>query len=306
MSRVLVTGATGFIGRGALEPLLARGDEVHAVSSGPAPEWSPDRVIWHRADLLDPTAAVRVISAARPHGLLHFAWYAEPGAFWTSMENLRWVEASLRLLRAFADAGGRRAVVAGTCAEYAWEDWTVCTEDATPLAPATLYGAAKHGLRTIAEAHAREAGYALAWGRIFLVFGPREDRRRLGGAVGAALAAREPARTSSGEQVRDVSYSLDVAEAFVAVLGSDLTGALNVAAGRPVAVRRLAEALGEAAGRPDLVELGALPPRPGDPAALTADVTRLRDEVGWRPRRTLDEAAAETMAWWEAQRAWVA
>ena len=56
-----------------------------------------------------------------PTHLLHLAWYAEPGLFWRSPENLRWVEASLRLLRAFAEHGGQRAVMAGSCAEYAWQ-----------------------------------------------------------------------------------------------------------------------------------------------------------------------------------------
>lgn len=298
MSRVLVTGATGFVGRGALAPLVAAGHEVHAVSTRPAPEWSPGDVVWHQADLLDPAAIDPLVAAARPEGLLHFAWDAEPGAFWTSTDNLRWVEATLRLLRAFAAAGGRRAVLAGTCAEYAWTDETTCVEGVTPLEPATLYGAAKHGLRGVAEAHARQAGYALAWGRIFFVFGPHEDPRRLGGSIGSSLAAGRPARTSPGDQIRDFLYAPELAEAFVALLASDVQGPVNVASGRPIPMRDLITALGDASGRPDLVELGARPANPNEPSSLTADVTRLRDEVGWSPTRTLEKAAAETMRWW--------
>ncbi|MEJ7893314.1 MAG: NAD(P)-dependent oxidoreductase [Solirubrobacteraceae bacterium] len=296
--RVLVTGATGFVGRGALAPLLAAGHEVHAVSSSPPPAWSPSAVTWHRADLL---ASAAVVQEVAPTQLLHFAWDAEPGRFWTSEANLRWLEASLRLLRAFAAAGGERAVLAGTCAEYAWSDATHCVEDATPLAPATLYGAAKHALHVVAAAHARQHGYALAWGRIFFVFGPREDERRLGGSVAAALAAGRAAETSPGEQVRDFLYAPELAEAFVALLGSGVVGAVNVASGRPVALRELICALGEAAGRPELVGLGARPAKASEPASLTADVSRLRDEVGWTPTRSLSEAARETMRWWMAR-----
>jgi nucleoside-diphosphate-sugar epimerase len=303
VSRVLVTGATGFIGRWALAPLLAAGHEVHAVSTRPAPAWSPAGVQWHVADLLAPDAAPDVIAAARPERLLHFAWDAEPGRFWTSMDNLRWVEATLRLLRAFADGGGTRAVLAGTCAEYAWVDETVCVEGVTRLEPATLYGAAKSGLRLVAEAHARQAGYELAWGRIFFVFGPHEDERRLGGSVAAALAGGAVAQTSHGEQVRDFLYAPELAEAFVAVLGSSVTGALNVASGAPVPMRDLILALGDAAGRPELIELGARPANAGEPTSLTADVSRLRDEVGWTPTRSLGEAAAATMRWWMGDRA---
>jgi nucleoside-diphosphate-sugar epimerase len=302
---VLVTGATGLIGRGTLAPLLARGFEVHAVTTQPPPTWSPPGVVWHRADLLAPGGPASVVAAAGPEALLHFAWHTEPGALWDEPENLDWVSASLQLLRAFADAGGSRAVLAGTCAEYSWDDTTICDAAATALVPATLYGVAKNGLRLIAEAHAARAGYELAWGRIFHTFGPHEDPRRLGASVAAALTSGRPAQTSHGGQVRDVLYSVDVAEAFVEVLCSHVTGPLNVASGVPIALRELVSALGAAAGRPDLVQLGAHEPRPGEPAALVAEVRILREEVGWRPRRTLREAAEETIAWWREQGACV-
>jgi nucleoside-diphosphate-sugar epimerase len=297
VSRVLLTGATGFIGQGALKPLLDAGHEVHAVSTRPAPEWSPEGVIWHEADLLETKAAERVMRESRPQRLLHFAWDATPGAFWTSEENLRWVEATLHLLRRFAANGGERAVLAGSCAEYAWTDETICIESTTTLAPATLYGAAKNALRLIAEAHALQAGYELAWGRIFFVFGPREDERRLGGSVATALAKGQPAETSHGEQVRDFLYAPELAEAFVAVLASPVTGALNVASGQPTRIRDLVEALGTAAGRPDLIRLGVRSANPAEPQSLTADVSRLRDEVGWTPSLSLAEASAKTMDW---------
>jgi len=238
------------------------------------------------------------MGAVAPTHLLHFAWDAEHGRFWTSAENLRWVEATLRLLRAFAEHDGRRAVLAGTCAEYAWADQTHCVEGQTPLEPATLYGAAKHGLQVIAHAHAHQAGYELAWGRVFFLFGPHEDPRRLAGSVGAALAAGRAVQTGAGNERRDFLYAPEAAAAFVAVLCSSVTGALNVASGQPIMMRDLVLALGAAAGRGDLIELGARPADGTSPAVLTADVRRLRDEVAWEPSLSLAETAAATMDWW--------
>ncbi|HLI59505.1 MAG TPA: NAD(P)-dependent oxidoreductase [Solirubrobacteraceae bacterium] len=294
--RVLVTGATGFIGRGSLAPLLAAGAEVHALSSRGASADDGSGVSWHAVDLLSEDAA-RAVAEIGADELLHFAWYAEPGRFWRSERNLDWVRASLSLLRAFAQAGGRRAVFAGSCAEYAWEDETECVEAVTPCVPATLYGAAKHGLHTIAAAYARESGVSLAWGRIFFVFGPHEDRARLGGSVASALVSGEPALCSHGEQVRDFIYAPELAAAFVALLGSEVQGAVNMASGRPLRIRDLVEALGRAAGRPDLIRLGARPAG-SEPTRLTADVTRLREEVGWAPGLDLKDAAHETIRWW--------
>jgi nucleoside-diphosphate-sugar epimerase len=297
VTRALVTGASGFVGRHALRPLADRGFDVHAVTSREPPAELEDLAVWHRADLLEPGAAEAVIDAARPTHLLHLAWYAEHGEYWTSLENVRWVEASLRLLRRFAATGGERAVVAGTCAEYDWSRSPLSEAD-TPLAPATLYGAAKHGLHVVAAALAARAGFELAWGRIFFLYGPNEDPRRLVASVARSLARGEPAPASHGRQLRDFLHVADVADAFCALVASRVTGAVNVAAGTSVAIREVVELLGELSGRPELLELGALPARPGDPDDLSADVGRLRDGVGWRPGRSLEDGLRETLEWW--------
>jgi nucleoside-diphosphate-sugar epimerase len=297
MTRVLVTGGSGFIGRMALAALGRRGLEVVALTSG-GERPIVEGVRWEVGDLLGPEGADRVVAEVAPTHLLHLAWYAEPGAFWRSEENVRWVEASLRLLRAFRRAGGERAVLAGSCAEYAWGDETHCVEGRTPLEPATLYGASKHALHTVAEAYAREAGMSLAWGRVFFVFGPFEHPARLVSSVARALTRGEEAPISHGEQVRDFLCSIDLGDAFAALLASDVQGAVNLASGEPVRVREVVESVARAAGRPELLRLGARPASPGEPAVLTADVTRLREEVGWSPARPLAERVDETVAWW--------
>jgi nucleoside-diphosphate-sugar epimerase len=294
VTRVLLTGARGFIGRHAVAPLIAAGHEVHAVMSTETPP-PDDRVTWHSADLLESADVVRDVS---PEVLVHLAWYVEPRLYWTSPLNLRWVEASLALLRAFADVQGRRAVLAGTSAEY---DWTAagerCREYETPLRPATLYGAAKFALHAVAERYAAEAGFELAWGRIFFVYGPGEPDGRLVPSVGRSLLAGEPVLTTRGEQIRDFMHVEDVAGAFARLADAGVTGAVNVASGEPVTVARVVDELAAAAGRPELLRPGALPEREGDPPRLVADVTRLRDEAGFVPRIDLADGLRSTLEW---------
>jgi nucleoside-diphosphate-sugar epimerase len=285
MSRVLVTGATGLIGRRVLAPLVTAGHEVHAVArhAGVAQE-----VQWHQADLL---ASSDVIRDVDPEVLLHLAWYAEHGAFWTAPSNVEWVESSLAMLRAFA---GRRVVIAGTCAEY---DWTtgeeLLREDRSPLRPATLYGAAKHALHIVSS---HMDGFELAWGRVFFLYGPDEAPGRLFAAVARSVLAGEPARTTAGTQIRDFLHAADVAAAFAALVDSAVTGPVNIASGEPVALRDVVQMIGEAAGRSELIELGALPQRPGEPERLVADVARLRDEVGFAPSYSLREGVERAVA----------
>ena len=300
MKRVLVTGAGGFVGRHALAPLAERGYEVHAVSrSRLGPEQSG--VSWHAADLLAPGAAERLCAQVRPTHLLHLAWYTEPGHYWRSPENLRWVEASLALLRAFGGEGGLRVVTAGTCAEYDWAAGARCDERSTPVRPATLYGACKGALATIQRAYAAEAGLSQAWGRLFFLYGPDEHPTRLVASVASALLAGRPAECTSGEQRRDFLHAADAADAFAALLDGEVEGPVNIASGESVPVRHVISRIARLAGNPDLVRLGARPTPAGEPAELGARVERLRDEAGWRPRRSLEDGLAEVVAWWRAK-----
>jgi len=299
VTRVLVTGGTGFIGRHALPLLAELGYEVHASWSSAPGEERPG-VRWHRCDLLHPAAAASLIEAVRPTHLLHLAWYAVPGKFWDAAENARWVEASLGLLAAFADAGGRRATLAGSCAEYDWSRQGILSEAGTPLAPTTYYGTCKHALRAVAEGLAARRGVSFSWGRIFFVYGPHEHPDRLVSSLARALTRGEEAPTSKGTQRRDFLHARDVAAAFVALLDSGVEGAVNIGSGAAVAVRDVVAAVAAAAGRPELVRWGALPQRPGDPPVLEADVSRLVDEVGWRPSVPLEEGIERTVEWWKA------
>jgi nucleoside-diphosphate-sugar epimerase len=298
MSRVLVTGASGFIGKHAVDGLLAQGFEVHAVarhSGDPR-----DRLTWHELDLLAPGAAESVVHDVRASRLLHLAWYATPGSFWTAPENERWIDASLRLLRAFGEAGGRRAVIAGTCAEYAWRQEPLC-ECGTPLEPSTLYGACKHATHVVCEAIAREGEISLAWGRIFFVYGPGEQPGRLVSAVARGLLAGEEVPTTEGRQRRDFMDVRDVAAAFLALLSHEITGAVNIASGEAIEVRHLVSLIAREAGGLERVRFGALSPRPGEPPVIAADVRRLKEEVGFRAAISLNEGAADAVRWWRGR-----
>jgi nucleoside-diphosphate-sugar epimerase len=284
MKRVLVTGASGFIGRHTLKHLSDAGYEVHPVSS-------------RDADLLNERDRRDLLDRIRPTHLLHLAWHVPPGKYWTSLENIRWLHASLDLITAFAAAGGQRLVTAGTCAEYSWTGDGVCREDLTPLEPASLYGSSKDALRRMQESLARQLKISAAWGRIFFPYGPGEPSERLVPSVIRSVIAGQPALCSHGRQVRDFMYVDDVARAFTALLDSSYTGAINIGTGEPVTIAEIAQSAARATGAPELLELGALPARVGEPDVLLAETTQLRS-IGFTPRWNLDDAMTATAAWW--------
>jgi len=282
MTRILVTGATGLIGRHAVAALVSRGLDVHAIARA-IPDTSPQSVTWHVCDLLKTDQHEALLSSIQATHLLHLAWVTEHGHFWNAPENKEWMQASQNLVKAFQSHGGQRVVMAGSCAEYDWTDLGdgVCKEDQTPLKPHTLYGQVKVDTYRWLSDYTAEKKLSYAWGRVFLLFGAGESPKRLVPSIAQALAAGIDAKCSSGTQVRDFMDALNVGWAFAALVMSPVQGAVNVASGIPRTIGDVAKALGKISGRPDLVKLGALPDREDDPGCLIADVTRLHDEVGF-------------------------
>lgn len=301
MKKVLLTGASGFVGRHCLSSLAARGYEVHALSSkGPNGIPALPGVSWHRSDLLDKTQVSLLLEQVRPTHLLHCAWYAVPGKYWNAPENILWVEASLHLLQSFAAVGGQRVVGVGTCAEYDWSSG-YCSEEKTPLNPTTTYGVCKHTLRLMLDALGEATGLSPAWGRLFFLYGPHEHAERLVPSVVRSSLQGQPARCSNAQQVRDFLYVDDAAAALVALLDSETTGAVNIGSGLPISLQEVIETIAAQLHTRARIETEVPPRTDNQSPLLVADTSRLRDEVGWTPQYTLERGLAETIGWWKAQ-----
>ncbi len=299
MKRVLVTGATGFIGRHCIAPLLALGYEVHAVSSKP-PQSADSGVHWHRLDLLDSAQLRGLLTRVQPTHLLHLAWYMIPEKYPGAPENLLWVQASLELLRRFQEHGGERAVLAGSSFEYDW-NYGYCSEFTTAKAPTTIYGTCKNALASLVEAYSGATQLSAAWARIFFLYGPHEHPERLVSSVIRSLLRGEPARCSHGNQIRDYLYVQDVADALVAIMETQVQGPVNVGSGRHLALRDIIGLIGKKLNQEDLILLGTLPSRPNDFPVVVADARRLFQEVGWQPRYDLEQGLDHTIQWWKHQ-----
>lgn len=291
MRRVLVTGATGFVGSACVKALAAGEWQIIATARKLA-NANSGNVAWRSLDLFDANQVNGLLSEIRPTHLLHLAWETTPGTYWTSPDNFRWLSASLQLFQTFAACGGQRFVGAGTCAEYDWTCNSLLSEDCSPCNPSTLYGSCKLATWTAISAYARQLGLPAAWGRIFFVYGPGEKRGRLIPDITAALLEGRPAPCTAGTQTRDFIHVDDVAAGFAALLDADCHGAFNLGSGLAIAIREIAQLLADQLGRPDLLKLGALPSRPGDPPALVADTNKLRNATHWQPCISLTSEVA--------------
>ncbi len=300
MKRVLLSGADGYIGRHALGELLARGYQVHAISRNK--QRSTGDVIWHATDLLDHKATRSLAAKVSATDLLHLAWVTEPGVYWQSPQNEQWLHASQNLLESFVSHGGRRALLAGTCAEY---DWTGghCIEDQTPLRAQSAYAKSKLAFREAAYALTKTEDLSIAWARVFFSFGPHERIERLVPAVIAALRAGDRAKCGDGRLRRDFMYVVDVARAMVAVLASTFHGDINLASGEPLTLEALVTRIAASLNAQGRVDFNQFPGRPNEPKSITADTSRLAKAVGWTPVYDLDSAIDKTITWWQNQAA---
>jgi nucleoside-diphosphate-sugar epimerase len=297
MKRVIITGATGFIGRHTIKCFDPRDFEVHCVTSHKKIDNHDEDVFWHTANLLNERDRFNLFKTVKPSYLLHLAWDTDPKTYWTSDMNLKWLSASVSMLKCFNEFNGERATVVGTCAEYDWS-YGFCSENITPLRPATLYGVCKNSLREVSESFCKQNDISLSWGRVFFLYGPNERAVRLVPSIILSLLRNAPVDVTLGTQMRDFLYSKDVGSALVALLCSNVTGAVNIGSGVPITIHDIAQKIGVKLGKSELINYGGMETPKDDPPLILADSRRLGEEVGWKPEYTLDDGLNETIAWW--------
>lgn len=285
--RVLLTGASGFLGRYVLSQLVHREIDVVVVGRSCPAGFRGD---FKQADLLQIADYADLIRWTRPTHLMHLAWYAEHGEYWTSPLNLRWAEASVRLVEAFCAAGGEKVVAAGSCAEYDWS-CGYCREDTTPLKPVSMYGTAKDACRRLLAAVCGIQQVPFAWGRIFLSYGQGEDNRRLIPSLVEVFQGKRLPFGVNASAYRDFLHADDVASGFIRLLLSDAEGSYNISSGRPTQIIEVVHAIATAFNGDERIVLDLSSARPGEPEVLFGDNGKLK-ALGWQPMRSTIHIAA--------------
>ncbi|MFJ2326278.1 NAD-dependent epimerase/dehydratase family protein [Pseudomonas sp. NPDC087690] len=275
--KVLVTGATGFVGRHLVAALLARGCEVRAVArnaqTAQGMPWIND-VEFVSADIhapdLDVAALVEGIDA-----LAHLAWPGLPNyrALFHFEHNLM---ADYRFIKSAVEAGVQQVLVTGTCFEYGMQSGPL-SESSEPQ-PSNPYGLAKHTLHLFLQNLQQQQPFTLQWARLFYLHGEGQNPNSLLAALDRAVDAGEPSfNMSAGEQLRDFLPIENAADYLVAIVQQrDFDGVINCASGQPVSVRALVEQRLRERGASIDLNLGLYPYPTHEPLAFWAVVERLQ------------------------------
>lgn len=276
MARVLLTGATGFVGRHILKLLEMQGHDVVLVLR---PNWQ-DRItidtertrVIETPDLFAMMPDWWRVALAGVDTVIHAAWYAEPGLYLTSSKNIDCLCGTLQLAKAATQSGVKRFVGLGTCIEYRISDDPLSLE--TSLEPTTPYSAAKVAAYHTLREWFTYKDVSFLWCRLFYLYGEGEHPKRLVPYLHEKLKNGEVADLTSGKQVRDFIDVKQAARMIVTGSLSSVQGAANICTGQGRSVKQLAEEIADTYGCRDLLNFGARPDNLVDPPCIIGVPTR--------------------------------
>jgi dTDP-6-deoxy-L-talose 4-dehydrogenase (NAD+) len=283
--KVLVTGATGFIGRHVVKALLARGFAVRAVArdidKARSMPWFSDAqadVEFVAADIHGQGTDVRALCQG-VDALVHLAWPGLPnyaGLFHFEVN----LPADYAFIKAVVQGGVRQVLVTGTCFEYGLQSGPL--SESTPAQPTNPYGLAKNTLRLFLEALSRTEPFTLQWARLFYLHGEGQNPTSLLASLERAIAAGDTQfDMSPGDQLRDY-LPVERAAGYLATLVEhpECGGIFNCSSGQPVSVRGLVEDQLRQRGVSMQLNLGHYSYSPHEPMAFWGINHRLQRLTG--------------------------
>lgn len=302
MRHTLLTGGAGFIGTNLACSLRDAGQRVTVVDHMPTSRQAANArhlegVTMIRADLSQ--VDLRRLLEDVDH-VVHLAGMPGVQTSWADGFSAHLhanVGLAQRVLEAALDVGVGRLLLASSSSVYGEGRGTGASQEDTPAAPISPYGATKAAMELLVGAYAARGVPAVSL-RYFTVYGrlqrPDMAVHRL---IDAGLGGLPFPLRGDGSQVRDMTHVDDIVSGTVAAMGAELQPGtvLNLGSGRPVPLRSVVEACATELGRP--IPLAPVAAAPGDPQRTWADVTRSWHLLGWRPRVELAAGIADQVAW---------
>jgi len=313
MTRVLLTGAAGFIGSHLAERLVARGDEVVGVDNFDPfyPRGIKEANLaglrgragfsFHELDILDGPALERLLTPETV--MVHLAAkagvrpsLAAPAAYLRA--NVTGTQSVLDATRA---AGGPRMVFGSSSSVYGDDTTPPFREDAAAVHPISPYAATKRAGELVLEALAPHAGLRVAALRFFTVYGPRQRPDLAIHSFTRRLAAGQPITMfGDGTDARDYTYIDDIVDGVLAAI--DWTGTapvglevFNLGGNEAVPLRRMIAEIAAALGVEPVIQPADR--QPGDVRLTSADLTKSHRVLGYRPRTSFTEGIRRFVTW---------
>ncbi len=295
MDTILVTGASGFLGKFVIDRLLVtKKFNVVAVVSGRREVEFPTEVQVEKCDLLNEAARTALVKRVCPDVLCHLAWGQELSNYRSSSENLQWLEASSSLLRAFVSSDGHRFIFAGSCTEY--DAWNGKAQEMPHRQTMSLYGECKRAFYRVLSNYCQITGTQFADARLFTIYGG--DDPHAFGALPSTIHSflnGKPVVCRSPNTIRDYIYIKDAAEAITRLVRSEYCGAVNICSGRPLSMRTIFTLI---AREMKCEELLTFENEDICSQVLVGDNRILKEIIGMSSFTPFEAGMKETIQWW--------
>lgn len=304
--RVLLTGATGFVGAHVLQRLVAAELPVAIVVRAQSDRWRIQhlrtKVVEIVGDVRYPDQMADAIMAFAPDTAIHLAWSGVGNRYRNDFSQIDDnLYGSLALLRLVHAAGCRTWIALGSQAEYGPLNARI--DELAPTQPTTLYGTAKLCASMLSERLCEQFAMRFAWLRLFSSYGPMDDPNWMIPYLTLRLLRGERPDLTEGIQRWDYMYVTDVAEAiFRVAITSQASGVFNLGSGEAYTIRSIAERIRDLIDPSLSMAFGAIPYRPDQVMHLQADIGRLRQVAGWSPNVALADGLARTVEWYREHR----
>jgi len=288
--KVLITGASGFIGKYIINILDPDEYEIHAIYNQNKPINGLKKITWHQVDLFNNKEVGEVMEVIKPTHVIHLAWYAEHGKFWNSDKNIGWIDATIKLFKEFKRLNGIKFIVSGTKAEYFDGEFFEehlnsvfeCIEEMEPN-PDTLYGKSKNLLhKKLKELDVDKK--SLVWARVFDTYGPYENEKKFCSYVIKSAQENHAISCKNPQLELDFLHVVDIAKAFKVILLNDFTGTINISSGNSISLKGIAQYILKKLKKEKLLELNL---HSKDQRKIYGNNTLLKS-IGWSVEHEID------------------
>lgn len=282
--KILVTGATGLIGKELIVPLKERGFDIYAMTIDKCNR--NNNVNWINCNIFNYREVQKVCTEINAKYLLNMAW-CTTGDYLTSPINYDFLNAGINLIKSFIQNGGERILLIGTCFEYNFTNKPLKETDSLDTKK-TVYTFCKDILHQVAEFYCKSNKVSFAYGRIFYAYGRQENKTRLTGMLINELSNNNLVIIKNSSLLRDYMYSKDIANALVCLLDSNVENSVNICTGQAISIKDFALHIAKKIGKEHLLVLKNKPELQAP--LILGDNTKLIKDVGYKIKYSLDMA----------------
>lgn len=304
MERVLITGATGFVGACLTENLVSEGYQINVVARKNSYKWRLQKVINQinviDIDLCDESAVNQMIKKIRPEIIFHLATY---GGYFFQQEIDKIVGTNIigtiNLVNACSKIDYKCFINTGSSSEYGIKNDKMKEIDI--LEPINTYGVTKSTATLYCQMIAKTQKRPIVTARLFSPYGYYEDKSRLVSSTILACLLRKNPQLASGDAVRDFIFIEDVISLLKTISkASNIGGKIyNIGSGEQHSVAQMVDMIIKESGAKVSPQWGAMPGRKSDTFKWEADMSLVKKELNWEPRFSLQVGIRKTIAWFE-------